>query len=159
MDLTGTVVLVTGACSGIGAATARAAAGFHRTLRAGAVVPGAADFPVHPAEQVAAAILALVRTGQAETSLLLSSARVAVRYAVRRRLTVAAHGGCRRLTVGLPGRHCGHPGGTAAPDLAPGKGVTRGGAHRAPRPCRRPGQAAGVVCQSGWPGIGGVAGE
>lgn len=42
---------------------------FHQTLRAGAIVP-AGDFPVHTAEQVAAAILDLIRTGQAETSLL-----------------------------------------------------------------------------------------
>jgi NAD(P)-dependent dehydrogenase (short-subunit alcohol dehydrogenase family) len=42
---------------------------FHQTLRAGAIV-SAGDFPVHTAEQVAAAILDLIRTGQAETSLL-----------------------------------------------------------------------------------------
>jgi NAD(P)-dependent dehydrogenase (short-subunit alcohol dehydrogenase family) len=42
---------------------------FHQTLRAGAIVP-AGDFPVHSAERVAAAILDLIRTGQAETSLL-----------------------------------------------------------------------------------------
>ena len=43
---------------------------FHQTLRAGTVVPAAADFPLHTPEQVAAAILDLIRTGQAETSLL-----------------------------------------------------------------------------------------
>jgi NAD(P)-dependent dehydrogenase (short-subunit alcohol dehydrogenase family) len=43
---------------------------FHQTLRAGSIVPAAADFPVHTAEQVAAAILDLIRTGHAETSLL-----------------------------------------------------------------------------------------
>ncbi|GAA1909204.1 SDR family NAD(P)-dependent oxidoreductase [Streptantibioticus ferralitis] len=42
---------------------------FHQTLRAGQVV-SAADSPVHSADHVAAAILDLIHTGNAETSLL-----------------------------------------------------------------------------------------
>jgi NADP-dependent 3-hydroxy acid dehydrogenase YdfG len=43
---------------------------FHQTLRAGQVVPAAADFPVHNADHVAAAILDLIRTTDPESSLL-----------------------------------------------------------------------------------------
>jgi NADP-dependent 3-hydroxy acid dehydrogenase YdfG len=43
---------------------------FHQTLRAGRIVPAAADFPVHSADHVADAILDVIRTGEAETSLL-----------------------------------------------------------------------------------------
>jgi NADP-dependent 3-hydroxy acid dehydrogenase YdfG len=41
---------------------------FHQTLRAGQVVPAAANFPVHSANHVAAPILDLIRTGDDEAS-------------------------------------------------------------------------------------------
>ncbi|MEV6794411.1 SDR family oxidoreductase [Streptomyces sp. NPDC051320] len=53
---------------------------FHQTLGAGQIVPAAADFPVHSAEDVAGAVLELIRTGEAEASLIPDEARSAAGF-------------------------------------------------------------------------------